>query len=96
MIAVVSVAVGMLLLLSALPVRAQMTLEASTTWKDYGNTRVHGVFVGDVGGTGAPEVVTAGETVDGEADGTAGLEVASGGQAYDGTHDRGELRVWHL
>ncbi len=66
-IAIVCVALGLFLIVSALPVRATMTLEASTTWKDYGNTRVHGVFVGDVGGTSAPEVVTAGEAVDGAA-----------------------------
>ncbi len=71
-IAFVSVVVGLVVLMSALPVQAVPTLEASTTWKDSGNTRVHGVFIGDVGSTSGPEVVTAGETVAG----AAGVEFA--------------------
>lgn len=61
---VVCLVLGAMLVATAVPVAAQeMTLEASTTWKEDGDTRVHGVFVGDAGGSSGPEVVTAGEAV---------------------------------
>src|SRR6266498_897081 len=62
-VAVVSLVFVGVLFAFAVPVRAALTSEASTTWIEYGNTRVHGVFVGDAGGTSGPEVVTAGEAV---------------------------------
>jgi hypothetical protein len=64
--AIVSVAVGMLLVLSALPVRASMASEASTTWEEDGDTIVHGVYVGNVGGASGPEIVTVGQAVSGQ------------------------------
>ncbi len=62
-VTVVSFVLVGVLLAFAVPARAALTSEASTTWIEYGNTRAHGVFVGDVGGTSGPEVVTAGEAV---------------------------------
>jgi hypothetical protein len=60
----VSLGVAAILVMAALPVSA-LSLQASTTWEESGDTIVHGTFVGNVGGTSGPEIVTVGEAVSG-------------------------------
>ena len=62
---IVCLGVAAILVMTAFPVRATMTSEASTTWEEAGDTIAHGVYVGNVGGTNGPEIVTVGEAVHG-------------------------------
>ncbi len=58
---IVCLGVAVVMVMAALPVKATMTSEASTTWEQDGDTIAHGVYVGNVGGTNDTEIVTVGE-----------------------------------
>jgi len=62
---VVSLGVAAVLMMAALPVRANLDLEKSQEWKGLGNTVVYGTYAKDVDGDNTVEILTVGSTYDG-------------------------------
>ncbi len=62
---IVSLGVAAVLMMTALPVRANLDLEKSQEWKGIGDTVVYGTYAKDVDGDNTTEILTVGSTYDG-------------------------------